>query len=120
LDDVAKRGFNSLLPNSINSHCYCETKKDECYKEALQRSDILIPDGIGIVWAVRILTGQKIKHIAGADLHKYILQQLNASQGKVFYMGSTLSMDMQQKAGRLVKIISIVDARNNCMKIVFH
>ena len=39
----------SLLVNTINPHSYCVTKKDALFKETLQQSDVLIPDGIGIV-----------------------------------------------------------------------
>ena len=81
----------SLLINTINPHCYCEAKKDEFYKEALQNSDVLIPDGIGIVWAVHILKGVKINRIAGTVLHKYLLEKLNKTKGRVFYLGSTPS-----------------------------
>ena len=78
----------SLLVNTINPHSYCVTKKDALFKEALQNSDILIPDGIGIVWAIRFLTGQRIQRITGADMHAYLLNQLNQKGGKVFYLGS--------------------------------
>jgi N-acetylglucosaminyldiphosphoundecaprenol N-acetyl-beta-D-mannosaminyltransferase len=54
-----------LVVNTINPHCYCETKKDAFYHEALLLSDILIPDGIGIVWAVRLLPCQKTNPIFG-------------------------------------------------------
>jgi len=43
----------------------------------LQNSDVLIPDGIGIVWAIRFLTGQRIQRIPGADLHEHILKIAN-------------------------------------------
>ena len=39
----------SLLVNTINPHSYCVTKKDALFKEALQNSDVLIPDGIDIL-----------------------------------------------------------------------
>ena len=81
----------SLLVNTINPHSYCVTKKDEFFKETLQQSDVLIPDGIGIVWAVRFLTGQRIQRITGADLHAYLLNMLNQKGGKVFYLGSMQS-----------------------------
>jgi len=81
----------SLLVNTINPHSYCVTKKDALFKEALQNSDILIPDGIGIVWAIRFLTGRRIQRIPGADLHAYLLNQLNQKGGKVFYLGSMQS-----------------------------
>lgn len=86
-------GFNEkcIIINTINPHCYCEAKKDTVYHEALQKSDMLIPDGIGIVYALKILSGETIQRITGADLHQNLLEKLNTSGGKVFYMGSAPS-----------------------------
>jgi len=75
--------------NTINPHCYCIAKKDSFYRLALQSSDILLPDGIGIIWAVKTLTGLRIQRITGSDLHIKLLIQVNRKLGKVFYMGST-------------------------------
>lgn len=78
-----------IVINTINPHCYCEAKKDSLYKRALKNSDILIPDGIGIVWAIKTLRHQKIKRFSGSDLHLSLLKKLNEVGGKVFYMGSS-------------------------------
>ena len=68
------------------------------YKEALQNSDVLVPDGIGIVWAARILNNVRIKQITGADLHQHLLKKMNKEKGKVFYLGSaTSTLDLIEK-----------------------
>ena len=75
--------------NTINAHAFVTSKKDYEFFKALKNSDIILPDGIGIVMAYRILYGLKIKKKAGIDFHNYILTKLNEKKGKVFYMGST-------------------------------
>jgi len=75
--------------NTINPHSYCVAKKDIKFRKALQKSDILIPDGIGIVWAIKILIHKRIKRITGADLQSYLLNILNKKHGKIFYLGSS-------------------------------
>ena len=75
--------------NTINPHSYCVAKKDVEFREALQASDLLIPDGTGIVWAARVLKDKKIKRIAGADMHRYLLTQAQKHGLKVFYMGAS-------------------------------
>jgi len=79
-----------IVINTINPHSYCLTKKDNVFWEALQISDVLIPDGIGIVWAAKFLTGEKIKRITGADLHGFLLAKLNERAGRAFYFGSSV------------------------------
>jgi len=56
--------------------------------QALKSSDVLLPDGIGIVYAAKMLTGEKITRITGADLHHYLLEEAERRQLKVFYMGA--------------------------------
>jgi len=74
----------SLLINTINAHSYNVACKDKEFAAALQKSDVLLPDGISVVWATRLLTGLKINKIAGADLFEYEMERLNkpASQTK--------------------------------------
>ncbi len=59
------------------------------FAEALKHSDVLLPDGISIVWAKRFLDGTALKKIAGADLFHYEMNRLNESQGSCFFLGST-------------------------------
>jgi len=78
-----------MIVNTINPHSYCVAKNDKFYNDALHYSDILLPDGIGIVWAIQILTGNKIVRLTGSDLHYRLLQKMNEDSGTVFYLGSS-------------------------------
>ena len=75
--------------NTINPHSYCVAKKDRDFNKALLSSEVLLPDGFGMVLATRFLTGQKINKIAGADIHQYLLKQANKKKLKVFYLGAS-------------------------------
>ena len=75
--------------NTINPHCYIIAKKDHLYKQVLKNSTILLPDGIGIVWAIKVLNRQKIIRFSGSRLHVQLLQKMNTTNGKVFYLGSS-------------------------------
>lgn len=76
------------LINTINPHSYCVAEKDKVFKQSLMASDILLPDGIGVVLAARILAGKRITKIAGADLHAFCLEEANKAGKKVFYLGA--------------------------------
>jgi N-acetylglucosaminyldiphosphoundecaprenol N-acetyl-beta-D-mannosaminyltransferase len=78
-----------LIINTINPHSYCIAKKDTYFRDALQNSDILIPDGIGIVYATRLLYRTSIPRIAGADMHQHLLEEAQKNNLKVFYLGSS-------------------------------
>lgn len=82
--------FNNVkVINTINPHSYCVADKDLDFKEALKNSDILLPDGIGIVWAEKFLNGNSIKKIAGYDLFLFLMNKLNNENGSVFFLGAS-------------------------------
>lgn len=74
--------------NTINQYSFCVAERDEEFKMALKNSDVLLPDGVGIVVAVKSVTGYDLKKISGADLHENLLKRLNKNKGRCFYMGS--------------------------------
>ncbi|WP_207425341.1 WecB/TagA/CpsF family glycosyltransferase [Pedobacter sp. SYSU D00535] len=89
---LEKLGSKSkILINTINQYSYIVTRQDQGFKKALMESDVLLPDGVGIVAAIKLLTGKTIKKIAGADLHQHLLEKLNREGGSCFYLGSSES-----------------------------
>ncbi|MCU7548278.1 WecB/TagA/CpsF family glycosyltransferase [Chitinophagaceae bacterium LB-8] len=80
---------SKTLINTINLYSYAMAERDSHFKDALLESDVLLPDGVSIVIASKILANKKIKKIAGADLHKFLLTKLNNEGGKCFYLGSS-------------------------------
>ncbi|QCI29030.1 WecB/TagA/CpsF family glycosyltransferase [Caminibacter pacificus] len=85
--DIKK--LNRFIINTINPHSYVVAKDDELFQKALKRSDVLVPDGSGIVLAAKFINGKRIQKIAGADVHKFLLEKANKESIKVFYMGSS-------------------------------
>jgi N-acetylglucosaminyldiphosphoundecaprenol N-acetyl-beta-D-mannosaminyltransferase len=81
---------DKTIINTLNPHSYCVAKRDKAFKEALQQSDFLLPDGVGIVLAAKVLIGKKIEKIAGADIHEFLLEQANLKSQKVFYLGASV------------------------------
>jgi N-acetylglucosaminyldiphosphoundecaprenol N-acetyl-beta-D-mannosaminyltransferase len=77
------------LITTINQYSYCIAENDATFKKALQKSDILLPDGVGIVIAAKLLKKKKIKKIAGADIHQYLLEEVNKNSGTVMYLGAS-------------------------------
>jgi N-acetylglucosaminyldiphosphoundecaprenol N-acetyl-beta-D-mannosaminyltransferase len=77
------------LINTINQYSFCIAQQDTEFKQALQGADVLLADGVAIVASVRLIHGTKIKKIAGAQLHEYLLKKLNENGGSCFYLGSS-------------------------------
>ena len=80
---------SKLLVSTINQYSYCISEEDAVFKNALLASDVILPDGVGIVAAAKWLNGVSIKKIAGADFHEYQLKRLNEIHGSCFYLGAS-------------------------------
>lgn len=80
-----------LLINTVNAHSYNTALKDKLFAEALQKGDVLIPDGASIVMACKWLkaNSQPQERIAGWDLFEFEMNRLNQKGGKCFFMGSS-------------------------------
>lgn len=78
-----------LLINTINAHSYNTAQKDRFFAEALQRGDVLIPDGASIVKACRWLNAKSkpAGRIAGWDLFEFEMNKLNPEGRKMFFHG---------------------------------
>lgn len=83
-----------LLINTINAHSYNMARKDSLFAEALLKGDVLIPDGVSIVKAVKWLRGEIIERTAGWDLFIHEMDTLETRgraslPGKVLFLGSS-------------------------------
>jgi len=85
-----------LLINTINAHSYNVAQEDKEFAEALLCCDVLIPDGVGVVKAVKWLRAEKIERIAGWDLFEWEMEktaarakQQEVSNKTVFFLGSS-------------------------------
>lgn len=81
---------NHLVINTLNGHSYNVAKGDMEFQTALRQSDILLPDGVSVVFGARVLSGQRIQKIAGYDIFTHLLNKLNAENGSCFFLGASM------------------------------
>lgn len=88
-DELKSLPEGKLLINTINAHSYNVAQTDALFAEALVNGDVLIADGISIVWACRYFLHTKSKprvRCAGWDLFMHEMQALNL-KGKARFDG---------------------------------
>ena len=79
-----------LYAACLNPHSYCQAQEDPTFRLALQEANWLLPDGVGIVLASKILGGTISKRITGWDLFTSLSSKINGLNGfKVFLLGSS-------------------------------
>ena len=79
----------SLIINTLNPHSYVVALKDRDFQNALMGADVLVPDGIGVVLAARLLRQPRIQRITGYDLFMHFMCVANDQNRTVAFLGST-------------------------------
>ena len=86
LDALSKDGMTKVYtPNSeILLHAY----KNEDYKDVLNRAELVTADGIGVVYASKILGSSLPERVSGFDLANEILRESAPLQKSIYLFGS--------------------------------
>ena len=73
-----------------NPHSLIVAAKDKIFQQALKNSDILLPDGTGIIVAAKILGQPCTAKVAGTDFFLGLSREANEKGGiKYFFLGSS-------------------------------
>ena len=73
-----------------NPHSLVVASCDPAFSKALKSSDILIPDGEGILWAARALNLPIKQRVSGSDFFRELTVALSKAGGaRYFFLGST-------------------------------
>jgi len=78
-------------------------QKKPWFKKALNRADFLIPDGIGLVWAGRILKQPIKQRVTGGDLAEALLKKAQEKKWRVGLVGARRGVVKERQ--KLVKAL---------------
>lgn len=111
--DLLKNSNNTFV-YFINAHCFNIAQKNSTYLNAINDTDILLNDGIGIKLG-SYLTRIKLKeNMNGTDIIPKILEFSMSNNLNVYLLGGTegIAIKAKQKIENNITGISIVGARN--------
>lgn len=101
INELSVDNNQKIVVNTINPHSYCISKRDKLFSNALHASDILLPDGVGIVIASKFVNRKSIRKIAGYDLFLHLMHTLNKSNGSCFFLGASQNtLDLIESKGK--------------------
>ena len=73
-----------------NPHSLEVARHDPLFSRALKQADLLVPDGVGIILASRLLGGTIRERITGSDIFHGVCTLLDSRPGSsVFFLGSS-------------------------------
>lgn len=84
----------------------------------VEGADLALPDGIGVVWASRLLNGRKIERVPGADLAEAVCARSGAEELNLFFYGAKeeASVAAVEELRRRYPDIRVVGRRNGYVK----
>lgn len=89
LSEIGYQNQRQFVINTISPNSYGLACKNPVVKEALQKSDILILDGLYFGCVALFKHGIRINRITGWDAFVFFSNELNKNSGKVFFLGSS-------------------------------
>lgn len=83
-------GAGKMFFACANPHSLVTARRDAAFASALKRADILLPDGMGVVKASRMLGGRIAARVSGPDVFMGLLGRMQEAGGYTcFFLGST-------------------------------
>lgn len=81
-------GDDNNLVFAVNPEKVMAAQRDPGLLEALEQASMLVPDGIGVVLAARLLAGIRMKRVPGSDLMPEICRLAATRKQSVFLYGA--------------------------------
>ena len=78
---------NSHLVITANPEMVMKARGDQLLSEIMERADLVVADGIGVVWASRMIKEEIPERIPGIELAEGLLTQAASEGWKVFLLG---------------------------------
>ncbi len=86
-DFVAGAGFHYVV--TPNPEFIMDAQKNEKFQQVLNKADLVIPDGIGVLYAAKILGTPLKSRVPGIDFASGVLKAMDkAGGGRVFLLGA--------------------------------
>lgn len=87
--DVAVKTRQRLLISVVNAAKLVNMSRDEALRRAVIGADLVVADGMAVVWACRLLARRLPERVAGIDLMTRILEQADERRYRVYCLGAT-------------------------------
>jgi N-acetylglucosaminyldiphosphoundecaprenol N-acetyl-beta-D-mannosaminyltransferase len=72
-----------------NVHMLVEASQNPDFADILKGADLTTPDGMPLVWMLRLLGARQVQRVAGMDIFLAVCKQAEANQISVFLLGSS-------------------------------
>ncbi|UWG97172.1 WecB/TagA/CpsF family glycosyltransferase [Dehalobacter sp. DCM] len=99
IDQIDEAGSMNIIRHAVenrkrlrvitaNPELIYHAEKDEPLRDMINSADVIVPDGVGVVWAARILGKELKQRVTGIDLAIRILEEGSKNGWRIFLLGS--------------------------------
>jgi exopolysaccharide biosynthesis WecB/TagA/CpsF family protein len=98
----------------VNADCFNKVVKDKNYLDLLQKGDYILPDGIGVLLACKMLQVGLRENVNGTDMLPFICQMAVEGDYSIYLFGAKpgVAAAMRQKLMEVYPGLRIVGERN--------
>lgn len=99
-DELVRSGRTGVII-AVNPEKVMKARQDPWLLDQLKQAALLLPDGIGVVWAARLLEQVSLERVAGADLMVALCEHAQNRGYRVFLYGASPEVNSAARAGLL-------------------
>lgn len=85
-DFIASGGPHAVV--TTNTEFVMAAQRDEEFRSILNAADLSIPDGVGLIWGLRLLGTRIREHVRGTDTVERLMERAAAKGYSVFLLGA--------------------------------
>jgi len=90
--------FASKVVCIANVHMLVEAHRDPEFTRVLQNADMVAPDGMPLVWMLRLMGASNQDRVAGLDVLSVLCEQASTENISIFFLGSQVAILAQIRA----------------------
>jgi N-acetylglucosaminyldiphosphoundecaprenol N-acetyl-beta-D-mannosaminyltransferase len=83
---IAARAVSRI--GAVNAAKLVKLERDPALARAVAGCDLVVADGMSVVWAARLLTGVRLARVAGIDLMEALLERASRRGYRVYFLGA--------------------------------
>ncbi|MBQ7814524.1 MAG: WecB/TagA/CpsF family glycosyltransferase [Thermoguttaceae bacterium] len=116
--ELAKDRTTASYAVAINPEKTFAIRRSAELAQFVENAALALPDGVGVVWASRLLNGRKIERVPGADLAEAVCARSGAEGLNLFFYGAKeeASVGAVAELRRRYPDIRVVGRRNGYVK----
>ncbi|WP_373541639.1 WecB/TagA/CpsF family glycosyltransferase [Chamaesiphon sp.] len=81
--------YQSKIVCVANVHMLIEAQQNSDFANLLRHADLVTPDGIPLVWMLKLMGTKRAERVAGMDIFLATCEQASQAQISIFLLGST-------------------------------